>query len=177
MNLVIRIFPDLKVIIQRNRTVRSNRITRTHNFARYIFIVLFFFLHLESIPRRLLTLIHALFYLRDTLFVSRLNLNNTLLRNRRATLEVFRAPEEPRRAGTFDECIKVHSSGLDFQPVRYINPSFTSRRGFPATPRDEERREEVCRRLRQKFRLSHVSGTSDNKILLIINTINDLLIN
>lgn len=175
MNLVIRIFPDLKVIIQRNRTVRSNRITRTHNFARYICSS--FFLSPSRIYSTKIVDAHPLFYLRDTLFVSRLNLNNTLLRNRRATLEVFRALEEPRRAGTFDECIKVHSSGLDFQPVRYINPSFTSRRGFPATPRDGERRKEVRRRLRQKFRLSHVSGTSDNKILLIINTINDLLIN
>lgn len=59
-----------------------------------------------------------------------LNLNNTLLRQETrkalATSEVFRALEEPRRAGTFDECIKVHSSGLDFQPAQYINPSFTA---------------------------------------------------
>lgn len=49
------------------------------------------------------------------------------------TSEVFRALEEPRRAGTFDECIKVHSSGLDFQSARHINPSFTARGDFPAT--------------------------------------------
>lgn len=55
-------------------------------------------------------------------------------------LRKYFALEEPRRAGTFDECIKVHSSGLDFQPARYINPSFTAPRDFPATRRNASSR-------------------------------------
>lgn len=51
-------------------------------------------------------------------------------------LRKYFALEEPRRAGTFDECIKVHSSGLDFQLARYINPSFTAPRDFPTTRRN-----------------------------------------